>query len=391
MPFVLGIGVWHSIYFKLIIFLFELIESLLRMYSFLIFIAVQFLPFTTAVKPAPTCSSNDGTNVTCQAACLRQPCDTRWTCNGTLLSICEQSCYDKSCSRLTCDELAQKCKQYCKECKNMKCNSAECHQSCTAGYCHDMTCNAHLLCDQICKHCRRQLCFDSEHCTQTCLDSNCSLECLQSQVCQQHCYGDGCLASCHGKKDCFQTCYPKGNCSHFICESGFCSQKCANTSRCGLLRCHGEYCEQETYVLHSKLECSSSLCHGQLSHVSNTFLTCDNVNGSCVQKCFGSGCVMSCGKDVKVCKQYCYGGNCSMTCARGSEKCTMECPGGKCRFSCGAKQCLLSCENEDCERKVEENNGDKTDQEDNREKCCGCKLLFHPLLLIFVWFSLSLA
>ena len=359
------------------------------MYSFLLAITVVFLPFTTAATPTPTCSSHNGTNVTCQAACLRQPCqDTKWSCNGTLLSTCEQSCYDKSCNQLSCDELAQECKQFCIECQSMRCNSAECYQRCTAGYCHNMTCNAALFCEQLCNYCRYQLCSDSKHCTQTCLKSNCSLECLQSQTCLQHCYGDGCLASCLGNTDCFQTCYPEGNCTHLICESDFCSQKCADRSACDLLRCRGEYCKQETYVENSKLECTSSYCHDQLSHVSNTFLTCDSVKGSCVQNCSGSGCEMSCGKDVKVCEQYCYGGNCSMRCAPGSEKCTMECPGGKCIFSCQAKQCLFFCKNNDCETKVRGESDDGTDQEDNREKCkdSGNKLSFHSLLLSFVWF-----
>jgi hypothetical protein len=352
------------------------------MYWFLVFTTVASWLFTTSAAGGDTCDGGT-TNATCQAACLKQPCDkNKWSCNGTLLSTCTQSCYDfNSCTQLACDEMAEKCEQYCFGCQNMKCNSSKCVQQCSHGKCHNMTCTTAADCQQSCNFCRRQRCYETKSCSQLCLESDCSLECLQSQACQQHCHGNGCKASCLGNENCRQTCYAKANCTHLVCDSEFCSQSCANNSRCGLLRCHGEYCSQESYVENSKLECTASICREQVSHVSNTDLTCDNINGSCVQKCFGSGCMMSCGKNVKTCEQYCYGGDCNMSCSRDSDTCTMECPGGNCVFSCKAKHCLLLCEN-GC-------TGDNT--EDTREECSGNKLLFHPVLfLIFTSFTLSL-
>ena len=353
------------------------------MYWLVIFITVVPLPFTAAGQGR--CVPDAGTNVTCQAACLKQPCDSEWGCNGTLLNTCTQSCYNQPCIQLACDEMTQKCKQHCVGCQNMKCNSSECEQYCTSGYCHNMTCNAAHVCQQICSYCRHQRCYDSKSCTQQCLKSDCSLECLQSQACQQYCHGNGCLASCRGSKNCFQTCHPKANCTHLICESEFCKQDCRNKSMCGLLRCHGEYCKQESYVEKSKLECTANICREQVSRVSNTVLSCDNINGSCVQKCHGSGCVMSCGENVKTCEQYCYGGDCNMKCSRGLDTCTMECPGGNCTCSCQAKHCLLA--HKGCKP-------DKTDNniEDTRKECdSGYKLSFNSVLFLIFTSFISLS
>ena len=355
------------------------------MYSFFIFPTVVFLSFTTSASGKDTCVNDSGTNATCQAACLKQPCsDTEWSCNGTLLSTCTQSCYDNSCTQLACDKMARKCDQYCFGCQNMSCSSLKCLQHCTSGYCSNIMCSKADDCEQLCKFCRRQRCYETKSCSQRCLNSDCSLKCLQSQACQQHCHGDGCKASCIGNMNCRQTCHPKANCTHLFCESKFCSQNCANNSMCGLLRCHGDLCRQESYVQKSKLECSSNICREQVSHVSNTDLSCDNINGSCVQKCYGSGCMMSCGGKVKTCRQYCYGGNCNMSCARGSDTCSMECPGGNCVLTCQAKNCLLSCKH-GCEETTISNT------EDTREECdnSSYKLSFHPVLFfIFTSFKI---
>ena len=334
------------------------------MYSFLvrIFLTILFLPFNDSTA-TEICVNRDGTNITCQPACLSQPCNRKWSCNETLLNTCEQACYQSPCTQLSCNEMAQKCDQFCVGCQNMKCNSSNCYQRCTAGYCEDITCNHAQSCVQLCQHCAHLRCNDANTCTQTCMKSNCSLDCVHSQGCRQNCNGNGCQARCHGREHCFQTCGRQATCTDLVCKSNYCHQTCLNTSACDLLFCDGELCKQETYVEKSKLECKSAFCRDQVSRVSNTILHCDNIDGSCDQKCYGSACSMSCGKNVKKCDQTCYGGYCNMSCTGSSEECKMNCPGGKCVFSCQAKNCLLSCEKNDCKT------DDETDEEDNREKC----------------------
>ncbi|XP_028397770.1 keratin-associated protein 4-9-like [Dendronephthya gigantea] len=310
------------------------------MHSFLFLLTVLIcLPAsTTAVLVA--CS---GSNSTCQEACLKHGC-TKWDCNGSLLNFCEQSCFQKQCSHLTCDKTTHRCNQECGGCKTMNCYSSECNQKCLTGYCNHITCDAAINCQQLCVFCRNQRCYNIKECIQTCVESDCSLKCLKSDVCLQNCHGNGCSANCHSNESCLQTCHDKANCTKLICESESCQQNCKNSSYCGLLSCHGKNCRQETFVEKSELVCTSSRCEEQISHASNTILYCNSVDGSCIQKCYGSGCVMTCGQDVKKCQQYCGGGNCNMTCASGVGTCSIECPGGNCtQYTSSTASVLLKC------------------------------------------------
>ncbi|XP_028417626.1 keratin-associated protein 10-4-like, partial [Dendronephthya gigantea] len=235
---------------------------------------------------------------------------------------------------------------------------------------------------------RNQRCYNIKECIQTCVESDCSLKCLKSDVCLQNCHGNGCSANCHSNESCLQTCHDKANCTKLICESESCQQNCKNSSYCGLLSCHGKNCRQETFVEKSELVCTSSRCEEQISHASNTILYCNSVDGSCIQKCYGSGCVMTCGQDVKKCQQYCGGGNCNMTCASGVDTCSMECPGGNCTFSCGPKKCGVPHETSNVNVKGNNETKSKALDIDDRPEC---KNSGNKLSLLFLIFPFKIA